>query len=601
MPLFSTHKDKPTTKASPVIQADTWLAFFIMLMIVSFLSPFHSVVIGYDLFAGLFRYILISFGLIGFLLLTELKKMTISTLTWWLLAFLIFCHILFMSVSYPDGMIFDIGALFCVSLLGVATSNIINKPKFLNIIFGGAYIMALGSLSIQIMQIFEFQWIVGHTQLTHLAGNNRLFANMLQPNHLAYVSMLALCGVVYHFSIFNEDKTKKYFLILLFCLIVVSLALTKSRAGFVMGLAVFFVFCFSHIGLLKSKLSMFFKYTIGFIGIYVLTSGLIGLMDSFNQGGSLGAIGRLTESGNRLSLAYQALIMFADNPIIGVGYSNYKIASFDYLESFKFLENVHHSHNFLTMLLAEMGILGFLCLLPVFIMLFGCMHTKHSTHSAIALSFVVVTIIYANLEFPFWYFSYLALFVIFLGLVDQKYMDIPKFRFSYLIKNINILILFLSIIVSEYYIWQFSKNNYIDGNRYVNLDLHPIEEEKVSNDTAIFGLKIYNDMILASQTSINSNNIEDKKIIFKNAANYFGTSYYLSAYAQVLAYDNQPELSLKYFKIGCLRSLDLKSSCNEMQYNLQELSKKHPEYFMGIYNQYKIWRMDNSWGIDSGE
>lgn len=589
---FSRMDEKSATQCK--LHSDGWFAFFIMLMIICFLTPIHSFVVGYDFLSGIVKYVFVAFGLVGFyLLVPSIRKISYSTFTWWALALLVAFHVLFMPVPYPDGMMFPISALIIAGILGWAGSNIIDKSKFLDIIFLGAYVVAIASFMIQIMQLFDVQLMIGNFQLTHLAGNGRLFANLLQPNQLAYVFILTLCAVMYHAYVKKLNPVKKYLLIIVFLLITIGLALTKSRAGFVMAIAVFFIFYFCQPLSIKQKFLSFFSYTIPFVCLYLAVSWMVYYVGVSDYGGSLGAVGRFAEHGNRLNLAKQTLAIFFDHPVFGVGFGNYKSAVLGYLEQFPFTENVDNSHNFLTMILAEMGILGALCLIPIAIMLIKCIHTKHSTVSAASLSFVVATILYSIVEFPLWYFAYLAIFSLFLGLVDQKYLILPNIKNLNVIKQSLAVLLFLSIGIAEYYIWQFTVNRYGDGYRFMLLDLSPSDEDRVSKNMGIFGLKEYNDMILATQTPIENKDTKEKELIFKKAAYKFATQYYLTAYAQMLAYNHQPSESLKYFKIACLRSLDLTSSCNKVADDLKKFTEQNPEVFREIYQQYQLWRQQN--------
>ncbi|WP_062499133.1 PglL family O-oligosaccharyltransferase [Moraxella lacunata] len=590
MSFFVTKKSKKRSELN--ISPDVWLAFFSMMVMISFLSPFHSVVVGYDFLAGSFKFILIAFGLLGFYALASLSKVSLSVFTWLFLACWIICQIFLMDVLFPDGMIFIVGALIIAMMAGIAGSNIVDKKKFLNIFFCGAYITAFGSFIIQLMQVFGYQWMINGVEITHAAGNNRFFANLLQPNHLAYVFCLCLCGVIYHQNTFN-DRLVKCGLWIIFCVITIGLALTKSRAGVVIAFSVFFVYIFAQSNIAKKKVENFSKYSICFLSLYILSSWFISYMQISGYGGSLGGVGRLTEGGNRLNIAKQALTVFWDNPLFGVGYGNYRQASYHYLEMFGFSENVMHTHNFLTMTLAEMGLVGLLCLLPVLLVIIRAIHTRHSSQSAVALAFVVATVLYSWVEFPLWYFGFLVLFALFLGLVEQKHLNIPSKELLRAAKFILCPVLLMSIIVMEYYIWQFAKNDYSNPYRYVSLDLNPIDEHRVSKESSIFGLSMYNGLILASQTPIENQDIHNKLEIIGKAANYFGTPYYLAAYGQILAYDGQYEKSFDYFKFSCLRSPDTQDSCNQAQYNLQELAKDEPEYFSLVYENFKEWRYLN--------
>lgn len=579
------------------IDPDAWLGFFVMLVVVSFLSPFHSH-IGYDFLAGAFKFILVAFGLLGFFALslstkTPPNRISLSVLTWGLLAVWLICQTIFMDIVFPDSMIFVVGALITAAMTGVAGSNVGNKRQFLDIVFCGAYVAVLGSFVIQLMQILGVQWVVDGFLLTQLAGNNRFFANLMQPNHLAYVFVLGLCGVVYHQDVIKGSRLKKYALWLLMAVIVAGLALTRSRAGVVLSLSVFFVYVFAQSHTLKQKSVSFVKYLCGFMVVYLAVSWWTAYSKISDIGGSLGGVGRLAEDGNRINIAKQALAVIYDHPIVGVGYGNYRQASDFYLERFAFSENIINTHNFITMIWAEMGVIGLLCLIPIVFVLVHTAHTKHSPHSAAALAFVSATVLYSWVEFPLWYFGFLVLFALFLGLVEQKHITLSNQVLSRVIRFACLPLLLIGALSMEYYLWQFSKNQYSVYHRYAVLDPNPIEAYKVSKGSAIFGLRMYNDLILANQISAENTDNYDRRRIFEGAAHRFGSPYHLFSYGQMLAYDGQYDKASDYFKFSCLRSLDVKENCDVSQSELKELSKKEPEYFAKLYEEFLAWRFAN--------
>lgn len=582
---------KPNQKTFDV-NPETWFAVCMGVSIVSYLIPFHTT-LGKDFIPNGFSFICMAFALMIFFPMKKLEKFSLASYTWFLLAGYLLCQIFLGLIRYPDAMIFPIVCLVVAGLLTLASSNIDDKRKFLDKVFIASYIMAVISFIIQILQILDIQWMIGFVELSHLSGNGRLFANFLQPNHAGYAFVLALCGVLYHLHIYAKSKYR-VLLWLLFIVFSVAIAFTKSRAGLVMAVGAIGVFFIAQPIPVKEKISQIAKKVLLFLGVYVVASLLLNQLNISNYGGNLGAIGRLAEGGNRLVLAKQSLMIFSENPIFGAGWNNYVQAGIEQAHEFNWRENPDHSHNFLTMILAELGIIGALLLIPIVVMLWRCVHFKHSAESAVALAFVGVSILYASVEFPLWYFRYLAVFAIFLGLIEQHHAVVPKVFTTKAVTSALSIGLLLSALAAENYIWQFVSKRFHDSQRYFYLDLHPMEEDKVTKNTSIFGFGLYHGQILASQTWVNpEGDIKEKQQIFKNAMNVVGSQYYTLAYAKMLAFDGQTNKSLEYFKIACVRSPDVMDNCNEVETDLQKVIKDYPDVFTELLSQFKQWRAEN--------
>src|SRR5581483_8656228 len=119
-------------------------------------------------------------------------------------------------------------------------------------------------------------------------------------------------------------------------------------------------------------------------------------------------------------------LMFAEAPVLGVGFGNYGWHSFvlQALPEFRAISKpllFSHSHNLLTQLLAETGAIGF-----GLFMLFAIgwvrnfrthWESSYSWMTAIAL---LVLFIHSNLEFPLWYSYFLGLAAVLLALGDSN-------------------------------------------------------------------------------------------------------------------------------------------------------------------------------------
>ena len=122
--------------------------------------------------------------------------------------------------------------------------------------------------------------------------------------------------------------------------------------------------------------------------------------------------------GNRSAMSERAWWYFM-TMCSQVGWNNYMGASVDYAQYFKWPEIADHSHNFATMILAELGVPARYALCRLFGYWCGRFISRHSPESAIALAFVIASILYASVN-TVMVFSLSRGFALFLALIDQR-------------------------------------------------------------------------------------------------------------------------------------------------------------------------------------
>ena len=89
--------------------------------------------LGFDLYHNLIIALIISIGLVGYFF-TYSKDILIpsSIITWILILALIIVQPFINTISYPDYLIFPIGALVLTIVFSIAIANIEDKHSFLN-------------------------------------------------------------------------------------------------------------------------------------------------------------------------------------------------------------------------------------------------------------------------------------------------------------------------------------------------------------------------------------------------------------------------------------------------------------------------------------
>ena len=154
-----------------------WLGVCMGMAILGYLLPWHSP-IGRDFLVNSWSVAWIVLGLMAFWWTHRLRHVGLSVVTWLGLAGWIGVQSLIVDIRYPHALMFPIGGLVVVALVATAASNVTDKSRLLTRVFGVAFVMAVLTFAIQIMQILQYQiawqgWIIARSTAnpTRFDGN----------------------------------------------------------------------------------------------------------------------------------------------------------------------------------------------------------------------------------------------------------------------------------------------------------------------------------------------------------------------------------------------------------------------------------------------
>lgn len=565
--------------------------FFILcigMSILGYIIPVHSPY-GHDFLTNALSFALIAIGCALWVFKQKPQFFSISILTWLSLAVVILMQPTLNHIRYPDALIFPVLCLFLVALASTIASNIQDKTQFLNVLSGFVYVTLIITFAIQVMQVFDYQITWHNWPVTRLAAiDGRMDGNFGQTNHTAYAFVLGICFALY--QIHNKPwDIQKFALLGLFGLFVVGIALTKSRANVIMAVAAILVFYFSQAEVLSIKIKKTVAMLVLFFGCYV-GGGLALAQLAPYEVSVFGAVSRINEGGfydQRLSLVHRAWLIFQDSPVVGAGWTNYIYAGIPHAEELKWFTFSNDAHMVIFQIASELGILGLLCLLPLILVLFRALHFKHSTISAMALAFVVASILYSFSEYPLWYFRYLVVFAIFIALIEQKQYRFPKLTSSIPRTIAAVCVILASL--SVYYSYNYLNSGYLFYQ--YNLDTKKIGADGKVHDNyeiPIFGFTNYGEMNLSSVISVDQSMLSEKLGLFDRILIMDFSQYNVFSYGRLLVYDNQSDKALTMFKTSCLlTSKNVK--CENATLALYNLAMEDPDNFVNIYNEYVTW------------
>ena len=599
-----------TSTAKPTEINDKSIFLFssgIGLSILGYLNPLHSP-IGHDFLVNVISFIVIGLS-IGMVLLNNahrirLQEFSISVYTWIALTILLCMQPMISVIRYADALIFPVGALILVAIASVLTTNVLNtrmaKRQFINQISVWLYVMLVLNFIVQVMQTLNYNITIGGFPVTRLAAlADRMDGNFGQANHTAYAYIFGIGCIIYQMDTYrlatdklNGVKSSQYqpyyqwLRVILLALFAVAISLTKSRAVFLMLVAVVGVYFFSQIsrkGTIKKSL-IASGSILGVFAISYLVGGMLLAHLAPDKVDATGGMGRLVSSGvdsQRMALTHKAIMIIKDYPLTGIGWRNFTVGAIPHVDEMTYVTFSDNSHMVFTQIASELGIVGLLCLIPVLWLLLRSVHTRHSPESAMALAFVIATCIYACFEYPLWYFRFLVVFAIFLAMIEQKNYTFktenPKL--SAILGSVAIVLTF----ISGYYLYQYWTHKYLFWYA------HPmLQAENAKKNKAVFGFLNYADMDLATKIEISPDKLPQKLALFDRVIVDESSVFNLVSYGQLLSFDGKYAKALDTFKTAC-RLQENKENCDNIGKVLKDSAKSYPKNFQTNYEAYEAW------------
>ena len=528
-------------------------------------------------------------------LLTGIKIRTIGldSIFWLLLFLLVLVQPFFLSYDYLDNLIFPLATLLACFMLSVIMNNVIDKRRVIQYSAYGLILVGTINTLVQLFQYLNVPFVSSFVMPVQ-ASNIRFYGNVAQPNQLAFIYALAIvaCHFIYQQA---ELKLRTLMLFLLFTF-TAGIALSSSRGGLILALAsllFYIISCKRLIGFIKNLIPTALAMLFGYLfGLY--------LLDIYTLPTAANAVSRMTEGSLhlRMELLQQAWVQFQHHLIIGVGFGNLLADSIHHVDELEWFVFSIHSHNLVTQVAAELGIIGLmLLLLPVYIIVKGYWQAR-----TIEMSFVLICLLiiglYSFSEYPLWFTRFLIIAVFFLSIINTKQITL-NIKTSFLFGLLCVLI----AIGSGYYYYQYQSysrvNSFLINYDYTNLENMSAEEKqefadiqiKMVTDLApIFGFSDYKELYIYYLLPEDNVQLPDRIALGNRVLTKFLTPTVLLKQALYLGLDNQQSESLQLFKSACV--LNHNEKCDEVTKYLSDLADQY-EQFNDINHSYNIWKLKN--------
>lgn len=582
------------TKIKPSTDTELWLVIVVFFAYaVGTLTLQHYLPSQIDFIPNIIVVGLLCIGMALLLTRIKIKTVGLDSIFWLLLFLLVLVQPFFLSYDYLDNLIFPLATLLACFILSVIINNVIDKSRILQ--YSAYALIAIGMLNalVQLIQYLNVPFLSLFIMPVQ-ASDIRFYGNVAQPNQLAFIYALAIvaCHFIYQQSEINL-RTLMLFLLFTFT---AGIALSSSRGGLILALAsllFYIISCKSLIGFIKNLVPTALTMLSGYLfGLY--------LLDIYTMPTAANAVSRMTEGSLhlRVELIQQAWVQFQHHPIIGVGLGNLLADSIHHVDELEWFVFSIHSHNLVTQVAAELGIIGLmLLLLPVYIIVKGYWQAR-----TIEMSFVLVCLLiiglYSFSEYPLWFTRFLILAVFFLSIINTKKV-VVNIKTNFLFG----LLCMLLATGSGYYYYQYQSysraNSFLINYDYTNLENMSAEEKQefadiqvgmVTDLAPIFGFSDYKELYIYYLLPEDNNQLTERIALGNRVITKFLTPTVLLKQALYLGLDNQQSESLQLFKSACV--LNHNEKCDEVTKYLSELTNQY-EQFYDINRSYNIWKLKN--------
>ena len=279
--------------------------------------------------------------------------------------------------------------------------------------------------AIGVLQHFQWHTFLDPVIARDLAGG--IYGNLAQPNHYAdYIALgLASLGLL-----FQQRMIKPVYAIPLSLPLLFAMTLSGSRSTWLyLALMIFVAWWMAwRNATMKPLLRYSALLVVGFGLMHLLVqmhfmagpghdTNTVQRLLAYNGGGDTGG-------SIRLYLWHEALLMFARNPWLGIGFGQFAWHHFQLLPQLQ-ATNIsglyNNAHNLVLQVAAVAGIAGLLALLvPLGIWLHGIRRVTFSGAHWWGYSMLGVLAIHSLLEYPLWYAYFVGVAAVLLGAFDES-------------------------------------------------------------------------------------------------------------------------------------------------------------------------------------
>ena len=524
------------------------------------------------------------------------RRLGWSALMWLFLLLLVLIQPLVNTIAYPDSLIFTVGALVFVLLLSVTVYQIEDKASFTRTLSWFILIGALLEYLTQLAQLLQWTFLF-HNLVYPVPAGGRPIGNIVQPNQSAFIYAMGIAAVCYlqDIKVTREGATQQMttlisqrWLTLFFGLSVLILAsgiaISASRTGMILGIAAIIGYYLLNERPLKQRLTKAGLFTALSLVGYVLGGYLLSSYSPTQSAVNKIATTTATESLRGYQLE-QALLIFKDHPLFGIGWGNFSTSALIYAEQLSWMSMTDHSHFIVSNIASELGIIGLLVFIPFIYIIWKNIRLGRQPSSAFVLSILGVITLYSFSEYPLWYFYFLMLFAVFLALAD---IEMTALQIN--LKRIFTALLIVISLLSVYYYQVFMQYNRVANLTTLEL---PIEQKQalITELNTPYGFIQFKEFLLYHSLYVNDEQLDKKIAMGDRVVSLYPAPPLMMQQGLLYGLKGDSEANLKLFKAACL--FEFATDCATVQDALIEARDSQPTYYQQTLEDFLAWREAN--------
>lgn len=372
-------------------------------------------------------------------------------------AFIIWAALSFFYALNQVEVIVNFSRQFSVFFMLINMAILLSKVKHTNKLFS-VIITSIFSIEAIVLINDAFEMINSFG----LINSGELRGVTANRNIAAFSLALKIPFVLYLIVIFRSPKLK-FLLIGILTIGLLDILIIQSRASYLALGLVFMIFT-SYVIFKKQDILVHKFKTVSFFLIPFIVSVLFNQVYFANKGADAlsraSTISFSTNDGSvnqRLRYYDDVLTHFSSNPIFGVGLGNWKFKSIDYDKKDIFGYTVpYHAHSDFIQLGAELGLIGFILYLGIFILSFiwsikMWANPKFTSKDKLFISMLIASLgvyfIDANLNFPIARPQVLVTWSLIIALISFKHKRFKNTNIKYINYKISSSLIIVLIVI----------------------------------------------------------------------------------------------------------------------------------------------------------
>jgi len=323
---------------------------------------------------------------------------------------------------FDQALLYILYLLFAALLmmLGTRLRDSLGFRKMATVL--AVFLLVGGELSALIGVLQHYQWHTFLDSVVVVKISSSVYGNLAQSNHFANYIALGMISLGFMYQL---KKIRAVQVILLATPLLFVMTLSGSRSSWLYllmmaGLA----WWWSRKDAIQRPLLRYCLLLVAGFGVMHL---VVQLPFVAGAESSVNTVERLFDDkasgGIRLFLWREALVMFMNSPLLGVGIGQFAWNNFQLLPVLQpsgIVGLYNNAHNLVFQIAAEAGIAGLLALLlPLGVWLYGLRRSKFDEAHWWGYAILGVLAIHSLLEYPLWYTYFVAIAAVLLGALDE--------------------------------------------------------------------------------------------------------------------------------------------------------------------------------------